>query len=41
MLFGDASPEELQHIADLTGGQVFDARHTDLSDVFKDIRGYQ
>jgi Ca-activated chloride channel homolog len=41
VLFGDASPAELNDIADETGGKVFDARHTSLSDVFKEIRGYQ
>jgi Ca-activated chloride channel family protein len=41
VLFGDASPSELQQIADATGGTVFDARNTNLSDIFKEIRGYQ
>jgi len=41
VLFGEASPKELQQIADATGGKVFDARSADLSSVFKDIRGYQ
>jgi Ca-activated chloride channel homolog len=41
VLFGDASPKELQQIADATGGKVFDARTTSLTDIFKEIRGYQ
>jgi Ca-activated chloride channel homolog len=41
VLFGDASPDELNQIADTTGGKVFDARDADLSAVFKEIRGYQ
>jgi Ca-activated chloride channel family protein len=41
VLFGEGSSTELEQIADATGGQVFDARNTPLSEVFKDIRGYQ
>jgi Ca-activated chloride channel family protein len=41
VLFGEASPQALQQIADATGGQVFDARKGVLSDVFKEIRGFQ
>jgi len=41
VLFGEASPKALSDIADATGGQVFDARKTQLSSVFKEIRGYQ
>jgi Ca-activated chloride channel family protein len=41
VLFGDASPDELQRIADATGGKVFDARSASLSEIFKEIRGYQ
>jgi Ca-activated chloride channel family protein len=41
VLFGDASSAELQQIAELTGGKVFDARNADLGSVFKEIRGYQ
>jgi hypothetical protein len=32
---------QLKQIADATGGKVFDARRAPLSEVFKDIRGYQ
>jgi Ca-activated chloride channel family protein len=41
ILFGDASPEALQKIADITGGKRFDARDANLSAIFKEIRGYQ
>jgi Ca-activated chloride channel homolog len=41
VLFGEASPAELQQVADTTGGRVFDGRSTSLSQVFKEIRGYQ
>jgi Ca-activated chloride channel family protein len=41
ILFGDASPAALQKIADTTGGKLFDARSASLSEIFKEIRGYQ
>jgi Ca-activated chloride channel family protein len=41
VLFGEAQPKALQDIASATGGTVFDARNADLSQVFKEIRGYQ
>lgn len=41
VLFGEASPQELQRIATVTGGAVFDSRTAPLSQVFKEIRGYQ
>jgi Ca-activated chloride channel family protein len=41
IFIGEASPEELQKIADVSGGQTFDARTKPLPEVFKDIRGYQ
>lgn len=41
VLFGEGSPRDLQRIATETGGKVFDSRSTALSEVFKDIRGYQ
>jgi Ca-activated chloride channel family protein len=39
--FGDADLSVLRRISDETGGALFDARTGSLSDVFKDIRGYQ
>jgi Ca-activated chloride channel family protein len=41
VLFGEANPKALSDIANATGGQVFDARTSNLNDVFKEIRGYQ
>jgi Ca-activated chloride channel family protein len=41
ILFGDSSRSALQHIADLTGGRLFDAREGSLDGAFKEIRGYQ
>jgi Ca-activated chloride channel family protein len=41
ILFGEAKVQELQDIADLTGGRLFDASQSSLSQIFKEIRGYQ
>ncbi|MEV7287162.1 substrate-binding and VWA domain-containing protein [Streptomyces sp. NPDC093252] len=41
ILFGDSSREELEHIADLTGGRLFDAQQGSLDGAFEEIRGYQ
>jgi Ca-activated chloride channel family protein len=41
VLFGEANPQELQRIASVSGGTVFDSRTVPLSQVFKEIRGYQ
>ncbi|MEU9332376.1 VWA domain-containing protein [Streptomyces sp. NPDC048290] len=41
ILFGDSSKEELEHIADLTGGRLFDAQQGSLDGAFEEIRGYQ
>jgi Ca-activated chloride channel family protein len=41
ILFGEASADELQNLAAMTGGRVFDSRSKSLSSVFKEIRGYQ
>ena len=40
LLFGAAERSQLDHIAQLTGGRVFDARKN-LAGAFKEIRGYQ
>ena len=40
VLLGEAKPDQLNQLAQLTGGQVFDARTAPLSTVFKQIRGY-
>lgn len=41
ILFGEGSASDLQSIADLTGGRMFDASKTSLAAIFKEIRGYQ
>ncbi|MFJ3666061.1 substrate-binding domain-containing protein [Streptomyces sp. NPDC090106] len=41
ILFGDSDRGELEHIADLTGGRLFDARQGSLDGAFEEIRGYQ
>lgn len=41
ILFGDSDRGELSHIADLTGGRLFDARQGSLDGAFEEIRGYQ
>jgi Ca-activated chloride channel family protein len=41
ILFGEGNVAEMNEIASLTGGRVFDSRNAALSAVFKDIRGYQ
>ncbi|WAU85219.1 VWA domain-containing protein [Streptomyces sp. Qhu-G9] len=41
ILFGDSDRGELEHIADLTGGRLFDARKGSLDGAFEEIRGYQ
>ncbi|MFC0430315.1 VWA domain-containing protein [Kutzneria buriramensis] len=41
VLFGEGSQDDMNAIAAATGGKVFDGRSESLSDVFKDIRGYQ
>jgi Ca-activated chloride channel family protein len=39
--FGEGNPQELSALATMTGGKVFDASKTDLTRIFKEIRGYQ
>ncbi|MEV5531361.1 vWA domain-containing protein [Streptomyces prunicolor] len=41
ILFGDSDKAELQHIAELTGGRLFDAQQGSLDGAFEEIRGYQ
>lgn len=40
ILFGEASRAEMEQLAQLTGGRVFDAENGDLTAAFKEIRGY-
>ncbi|MFJ5776032.1 substrate-binding domain-containing protein [Streptomyces sp. NPDC093094] len=41
VLFGDSDRGELEHIAELTGGRLFDGREGSLDGAFEEIRGYQ
>jgi Ca-activated chloride channel family protein len=41
ILFGEAKSEELERVAEMTGGRVFDGRSGALTNVFREIRGYQ
>jgi Ca-activated chloride channel homolog len=40
VLFGETDAEEMEEVAQLTGGRTFDARTAPLAEVFKEIRGY-
>ncbi|MFE7774024.1 substrate-binding domain-containing protein [Streptomyces sp. NPDC057445] len=41
ILFGDSDRAELNRIAELTGGRLFDAQKGSLDGAFEEIRGYQ
>jgi Ca-activated chloride channel family protein len=41
ILFGEAKSEDLERLAEMTGGRVFDGRVAQLTAVFREIRGYQ
>lgn len=41
IVFGESDANEMRELAELTGGRSFDAIKTPLSQVFKEIRGYQ
>jgi Ca-activated chloride channel homolog len=41
VLFGEGSPGEMNKVAAMSGGKVFDARATPLATVFQEVRGYQ
>jgi len=41
IVFGDADRQQLEAIASLTGGRLFDGNSVRLAAVFKEIRGYQ
>jgi Ca-activated chloride channel family protein len=41
ILFGEGNARELEDLAALTGGRMFDSRSNSLAGVFKEIRGYQ
>jgi Ca-activated chloride channel family protein len=41
IIFGNANIDEMNKVAELTGGRVFDGKQHNLAHVFKKIRGYQ
>jgi Ca-activated chloride channel family protein len=41
ILFGEGNLKEMERLAELTGGRTFDGRTVALTQVFKEIRGYQ
>jgi len=41
ILFGEGNASEMDAVAQVSGGRVFDGRTARLAGVFKDIRGYQ
>ncbi|GGU24551.1 substrate-binding domain-containing protein [Lentzea flava] len=41
VLFGESATAEMERVAKISGGKVFDARSRSLSAAFKEIRGYQ
>ncbi|MET9632679.1 substrate-binding and VWA domain-containing protein [Lentzea sp. NPDC006480] len=41
VLFGESATGEMDRLAKMSGGKVFDARSRSLSAAFKEIRGYQ
>lgn len=41
ILYGEAKRAEMDKLAELTGGKVFDAQQAELAEMFKEIRGYQ
>ncbi|NGY60253.1 VWA domain-containing protein [Lentzea sp. NEAU-D13] len=41
VLFGESATTEMEQLAKMSGGKVFDARSRSLTAAFKEIRGYQ
>jgi Ca-activated chloride channel family protein len=41
VLFGESDSEEMETLALVSGGRVFDARQMELERIFREIRGYQ
>jgi Ca-activated chloride channel family protein len=41
VLFGESNIDEMEHVAEITGGRSFDARASGLEAAFREIRGYQ
>lgn len=40
IMFGDADSKQLDELAELSNGKVFDGRSGDLADVFRQVKGY-
>lgn len=40
IMFGDADSSQLDELAELSNGKVFDGREGDLADVFRQVKGY-
>lgn len=40
IMFGDAEPEQLDALSELSNGRTFDGRTGDLADVFRQVKGY-
>ncbi|MBE3595043.1 MAG: VWA domain-containing protein [Candidatus Carbobacillus altaicus] len=40
ILYGEASSQELEDIADISGGKMFDGKKEPLQQIFKEVRGY-
>ncbi|GGN60300.1 hypothetical protein GCM10010112_16430 [Actinoplanes lobatus] len=41
VLFGEAAEAQMREVAELSGGELWDARGGDLTQAFCQIRGYQ
>lgn len=41
ILFGEGNLKEMERLAEMTGGRTFDGRTASLTQVFREIRGYQ
>jgi Ca-activated chloride channel family protein len=41
VMFGEGDRDEMKNLGDLTGGKSFDAKNSSLTEIFKEIRGYQ
>ncbi len=40
IMFGDADSNQLNDLATLSNGKVFDGRNGDLSGIFREVKGY-
>lgn len=39
-MFGDADSQQLDDLATLSNGKVFDGRNGNLSGIFREVKGY-